>query len=187
MKNSEFAFETNWPLGELQTLSHSSSVLIMEAMAPRSKPNNPRSKNGDYYFCLGVSQCLQANYQLVVGLGCLAFTSCPPFCVPIRDFVWPKVDEYILGSVLHISTPLVSLLKVKKKVLNSKSYSLKIYLKLPPWEGDLLLMKQQQHKVLFTHRCRRQNFHPSLLPQCRDYSLLQKIRTKVLPSATVGE
>ena len=94
MKTSKSAFEINWPLGALQTLSHSSSVLIMEAMAPWSKPNNPRSKNGDYYFCLGVSQCLQANYQLVVGLGCLAFTSCPPFCVPIRDFVWPKVDEY---------------------------------------------------------------------------------------------
>ena len=148
MKTSWFAFEINWPLGELQTLSHSSSVLIMEAMAPWSKPNNPRSKNGDYYFCLGVSQCLQANYQLVVGLGCLAFTSCPPFCVPIRDFVWPKVDEYTLGSVLHlwthISTLLVSLLK--KNELNSQSYSLKIHRKLPPYEWDLLLMKRQKHK-----------------------------------------
>ena len=123
-------------------------------MAPWSKPSNPRSKNGDYYFCLGVSQCLQANYQLVVGLGCLAFTSCPPFCVPIRDSVWPKVDEYTLGSVLHlsthISTLLVSLLKILKNVLNSQSYSLKIYPKLPPWEWDILLMKRQQHSRQFT-------------------------------------
>ena len=105
-------------------------------MAPWSKPNNPRSKNGDYYFCLGVSQCLQANYQLVVGLGCLAFTSCPPFCVPIRDIVWPKVDEYTLGTVVSYTFEHIfqrfwfSLLKVKEMLTNS-SYILEIYLKLP--------------------------------------------------------
>ena len=46
-------------------------------------------------------------------------------------------------------------------------------------------------KVLFTNRCRRQNFRPSLLRLVdRLYTVIhktQKTRTKVLPSATVGE
>ena len=47
-------------------------------------------------------------------------------------------------------------------------------------------------KVLFTDRCRTQNFRPSLLLLVdRLYTVViqktQKTRTKVLPSATVGE
>ena len=46
-------------------------------------------------------------------------------------------------------------------------------------------------KVLFTNRCRWQNFSPSLLRlvnNCVEFIYkAQKTRTKVLPSATVGE
>ena len=46
---------------------------------------------------------------------------------------------------------------------------------------------KEDTKVLFTHCCRRHNFRPSLLQHCRVYSLLQKTKMKVLPSAMVGE
>ena len=46
-------------------------------------------------------------------------------------------------------------------------------------------------KVLFTHRCRRQNVCPSFLlhvDSCvESIYIKEKTRTKVLPSATVGE
>ena len=41
-------------------------------------------------------------------------------------------------------------------------------------------------KVLFTHCCRRQNLRSSLLQHWKVYSLLQKTRMKILPSATIG-
>ena len=56
---------------------------------------------------------------------------------------------------------------------------------------NIIYHKKRWTKVLFTDRCRWQNFRPSLLRLVNNcvesIYKMQQTRTKVLPSATVGE
>ena len=138
------------------------------------------------YFAL----CTYAKKSLIEWWNCVRIFCkfCPRRSHNIITFFWSSILIFIHYHFHDISSFCINLRVFLRRPQISSRSPIRIPVTVSK-EADFT--KKFHPKVLFTHRCRWQNFQPSLLRLIdRLYTVIhkvQKTRMKVLPSGTVGE